>query len=156
MPNFVEKLDKLAQQTREHQETTALMRDSEIIAGIADQLKRIAKQIPSDAKADARGEGQWKGHVMGFSHYHLEDPRPLISDPDFHKHLMVEKSRSGVTIEKIKQTEAYKEIDRVCEALGLKVNLEETECENESIKQMTTMIGFLVHVSGWGTPSQET
>ncbi len=140
--SFLDDMKKLAGYTKAGQEDAEVQRREARLRHINAQCERIAASLRSDIEKDARGEGHWKGHVMGFIQYWLVDENG--------GHLKLRKHWDRISLADIAATQGFGKVKAECAALGVKVDLREEPDEDASFDQETTIVSVILDVSGWG------
>jgi hypothetical protein len=140
--SFLEDMKKLAAETRARQEDADVRRRAIRLADISAQCERFADSVRSDIEPDARGEGAFKGHVLGFIPYWLADEKGA--------HLQL-RHGNRITLADIAATPGFQRLQSECQMLGVNVRLREEADEDASIEQETTIVSVIVDVSGWGS-----
>lgn len=139
--SFLDKMKQIASETEAKQQTSQDERHKRRLNLIDAQFAHITESLQSDIEKDVRGEGSWKGHVMGFIHYWLEDEN--------HSHLKAEKHWDHISLSDIEILPGFSKLRAHCDALGVALKLREVDDEDESFRRETTVVSFIVDVSGW-------
>lgn len=76
--SFLDDIKNLAKQTQARAEDREVERRNKILSSISKQCHKWAKSVRSDIEKDAKGEGSWTGHSLGFLHYHFENEKVVF------------------------------------------------------------------------------
>lgn len=139
--SFLDKMKQIASETKTKQQTAEDERRERRLILINAQCERIIESLESDIEKDAHGEGSWKGHVMGFIHYWLENEN--------HPHLKLEKHWDRISPSDIEALPGFTKLKARCDALGITMDLKEVDEEDESLRRETTVVSFIIDVGGW-------
>lgn len=139
--SFLDDMKKIAKGTENKAETNEVERRNKILSNISKQCHKWASTVRNDIEKDAKGEGSWEGHSLGFLHYHFEDERGGL--------LKIEKYFDRIKAEDIEQTDGYKELKHMCESLGVSVTSKESDDIDESINRETTVVEYFVEIGTW-------
>lgn len=139
--SFLDKMKQIASETEVKQQTAQDERRKRRMNLIDAQFARIVESLQSDIEKNVRGEGTWKGQVMGFIHYWLEDEN--------NSHLKVEKHWDRISSSDIEILPGFVKLKAHCDTLGVTMKLKEVSDEDESLCRDTTVVSFIVDVGGW-------
>jgi len=139
--SFLDKMKKIASETETKRKAGEDERRERRLSLINAQCERIIGSLESDIEKDARGEGSWEGHVMGFIHYWLEDENKT--------HLKLEKHWDPIHASDIEALPGFSKLKAHCDAHGITINLKEVDDEDESLRRETTVVSFIIDVGGW-------
>jgi len=109
------------------------------LESISEQCRVIAEKVAEDAERDARGEGEWKGHVLGFLMYHFQD--------EDGRYLRIYKYPDHIRADDILATSGFQTLRERCQELGLSVELmEEIDMDADAEEVITN---YIIAVRGW-------
>ena len=137
--SFIDKIRKLSGETEKQRKQTEHERRNRRLESISEQCRMNAEKVAEDVERDARGEGQWKGHVSGFVVYHFQD--------EDGRYLRIDKFLDDVRADDILATSGFQTLRERCQELGLSVELtEEIDMDADAEEVITN---YIIEVRGW-------
>lgn len=139
--SFLDDIKKLSGETKAKAAKKDQERRNLILSGMSRQCLEWSKSVRSDIEKDATGKGEWEGHSLGFLHYHFEKENGGL--------LKIEKFFDRIEPEDIINTHGYKELEHICNSLGVSITIKISDDLEESLARETTVVSYYIEVGNW-------